>query len=120
MRPVVHGRVATGYELVLERFREVIADGTDSADCCVYVDNERVVDLRAGRSADNVQCIFSATKGAVAACANLLIERGALDPDAPVTMVLRRAGPGRSPGTPRRLGRPTGRSARHRGSDPSR
>jgi CubicO group peptidase (beta-lactamase class C family) len=85
MRPVVHGRVATGYELVVERFREVIADGTSSADCCVYVDNERVVDLRAGRSADNVQCIFSATKGAVAACANLLIERGDLDPDAPVT-----------------------------------
>ena len=85
MRPVVDGRVATGYELVLEKFREVIADGTSSADCCVYVNNERVVELRAGRSADSVQCIFSATKGAVAASANLLIDRGTLDPDAPVT-----------------------------------
>jgi CubicO group peptidase (beta-lactamase class C family) len=43
-----------------------------------------VVDLWAG-AADAVEVVFSATKGGTAACANLLVQRGLLDLDAPVT-----------------------------------
>lgn len=85
MHPEIHGRVATGFELVLEQFRDVVAGGTDSADCCVHIDGEQVVDLRAGRREHDVQCVLSATKGAVAACANLLVDRGILDLETPVS-----------------------------------
>ncbi|GAA0917401.1 serine hydrolase domain-containing protein [Nonomuraea longicatena] len=81
----VEGTVADGYEPVREAFEAAVgAEGQESADCCVYVEGECVVDLRSGRRAGDVQCVFSATKGAVAACANLLVERGLLDLDAPV------------------------------------
>lgn len=51
----------------------------------MHVDGERVVDLWAGYDEDAIQVVFSATKGATAACANLLVQRGLLDLDAPVT-----------------------------------
>lgn len=81
----VEGAVADGFELVRKAFEAAVgAVGHGSADCCVYVDGECVVDLRSGRRARDVQCVFSATKGAVAACANLLVERGLLELEAPV------------------------------------
>jgi CubicO group peptidase (beta-lactamase class C family) len=46
---------------------------------------ECVIALRTGPSEQSLQCVFSATKGAVAACANLLVERGVLDLEAPVS-----------------------------------
>ena len=67
--------------------------GEVGAACCVYVDGRPVVDIHAGLAdaatarpwRDNtIALAFSTTKGATAVCANLLIERGALDPDAPV------------------------------------
>lgn len=84
MKPPIEGEVAAGYEPVTEAFGQALADSKGSADCCVHVDGDCVVDLRRGRTADQLQCVFSATKGAVAACANLLIERGLLDPGSPV------------------------------------
>ena len=59
----------------------------------VYVGGRKVVDLWGGvadRDAgtpyteDSLQLVFSTTKGATAACANLLAQRGDLDIDAPV------------------------------------
>ncbi len=68
-----HGEVGAGYAL--------------------YVDGEKVVDLWGGvadratgapYTDDSLQLVFSTTKGATAACANLLAQRGELDIDAPV------------------------------------
>ena len=63
------------------------------AACCVHVGGEPVVDVWAGdadRDAgrawarDTIVIVFSCTKGVTAVAANQLIERGDLDPDAPV------------------------------------
>ena len=60
---------------------------------CVYVDGEPVVDLWGGVAdtttgrpwqSDTVVPVFSSSKGVTAVGANLLIERGRLDPDATV------------------------------------
>ena len=67
--------------------------GEVGAAVCVYVDGRPVVDLWGGvadrRRAqrwvqDTVVPVFSSTKGVTAVAANLAIERGLLDPDAPV------------------------------------
>jgi CubicO group peptidase (beta-lactamase class C family) len=67
--------------------------GDIGAACCVYYRGRPVVDLWAGvadaatgRSWTEGTAVitFSATKGATAICANLLVERGALDLDAPI------------------------------------
>jgi CubicO group peptidase (beta-lactamase class C family) len=59
----------------------------------VYVGGRKVVDLWGGSADratgapytdDTLQLVFSTTKGATAACANLLAQRGELDIDAPV------------------------------------
>jgi CubicO group peptidase (beta-lactamase class C family) len=59
----------------------------------IYVAGKKVVDLWGGvadratgapYTADSLQLVFSTTKGATAACANLLAQRGELDLDAPV------------------------------------
>ena len=58
----------------------------------VYVGGRKVVDLWVGSptctpappNTDSLQLVFSTTKGATAACANLFAERGELDLDAPV------------------------------------
>jgi CubicO group peptidase (beta-lactamase class C family) len=57
-----------------------------------YVDGTQVVDLWGGErtdtgapyDGDTLQVVFSSTKGAAAACAHLLAQRGQLDFDAPV------------------------------------
>jgi len=77
----VEGTVAPGFEQVAE----VFLAGGDPAQCCAHVGGEPVIDLWRGRSGEEVQVVFSATKGATAACANLLVQRGLLDLDAPVT-----------------------------------
>ena len=60
---------------------------------CVYRGGVPVVDLWGGLAdvstgrpwaRDTIVLVYSMTKGVSAVCANLLIERGALDPDAPV------------------------------------
>jgi CubicO group peptidase (beta-lactamase class C family) len=61
---------------------------------CVYVDGAPVVDIWGGLADgsagkpwqdDTIVCVFSSTKGVTAIGANLAIERGLLDPDAPVS-----------------------------------
>lgn len=81
----VEGIVAWGFERVAEVFTANAAEHGDTASqCCVHIDGEPVIDLRAGLDDDAVMVVFSATKGATAACANLLVQRGLLDLDAPV------------------------------------
>jgi CubicO group peptidase (beta-lactamase class C family) len=78
--------VRAAFEDNFERHQEV------GAAVAVYVHGHKVVDLwggvadETGRPYDDstLQMVFSTTKGATAACANLLAQRGKLDIDAPV------------------------------------
>jgi CubicO group peptidase (beta-lactamase class C family) len=89
-----HGEVAPGFEGVREAFVANFAEHGDiGAATSVYVGGRKVVDLWGGvadstsgrpYTADTLQLVFSTTKGATAACANLLMQRGELDVDAPV------------------------------------
>ncbi len=82
----IAGSVAPGFERVAEVFEEnFTVRGDVAAQCCVHVDGEQVVHLWGGYDGDAIQVVFSAAKGATAACANLLVQRGLLDLDAPVT-----------------------------------
>ena len=91
---MIEGQVEPGFERVRDAFAENFeARGDIGAGCAVYVDGRLVVDLvggvadpRSGRpySADTLQVVFSATKGAVATVAHVLAERGMIDVDAPV------------------------------------
>lgn len=78
---MIKGSVAAGFERVAEVFEAL----EDPGQCCVHLDGRPVVDLTRDLDEDAVQVVFSATKGATAACANLLVQRGLLDLDAPVT-----------------------------------
>jgi CubicO group peptidase (beta-lactamase class C family) len=90
----VEGTVAAGFEGVRDAFAQNFAEYDEvGAACAVYVGGCKVVDLWGGiadvRSArpytdDTLQLVFSTTKGLTALCANLLVQRGELDLDAPV------------------------------------
>ena len=90
----VHGFVARGFEPVREAFaRNFAQHGEIGAACCAYLRGEPVVDIHGGLAdaatgrpwqADTLQLVFSATKGVTAACVLMLVERGAIDLDAPV------------------------------------
>lgn len=90
----VHGFVARGFEPLREAFARNFAEhGEVGAACCVYLHGEPVVDLHGGVAdaatghpwqADTLQLVFSATKGVTATCVLMLVERGAIDLDAPV------------------------------------
>ncbi len=90
----IGGTVEPGFEGVAEAFRANFeVHGEVGAGTAVYVGGRKVVDLWGGvadREAgtpyteDSLQLVFSTTKGATAACANLLAQRGELDVDAPV------------------------------------
>ena len=67
--------------------------GEVGAAVCVYVDGRagrrslgRLADATTGRpwASDSVVLVFSSTKGVTSVCANLLIERGRIDPAARV------------------------------------
>jgi CubicO group peptidase (beta-lactamase class C family) len=91
---LVHGVVAPGFEAVAEEFgHNLVERGEIGAAVALVVDGTPVVDLWGGLAdrdrgrpwdPDTVAVIFSGTKGFVAACLLLLIERRALDLDAPV------------------------------------
>jgi CubicO group peptidase (beta-lactamase class C family) len=94
-RPVdPQGDVAPGFEGVRDAFVANFAEHGDiGAAVSVYVEGRKVVDLWGGTAdvangrpyeEDTLQLVFSTTKGATAACANLLAQRGELDVDAPV------------------------------------
>lgn len=90
----VHGRVAPGFERVAEQFeRNFERRGEVGAAFAATVDGRPVVDLwggaadsRSGRAWDErtVVGVYSGSKGLVATCLLLLLDRGRLDLDAPV------------------------------------
>lgn len=90
----IGGQVEPGFEGVAEAFARNFAEhGEIGAATAVYVEGRKVVDLWGGvadaatgapYTEDSLQLVFSTTKGATAACANLLVQRGELDVDAPV------------------------------------
>lgn len=83
----------SGFDRVAEEFAAVVeADGAGAA-FAVFRDGEQVLDLQAGHrdpeatqpmTTDTLMPVFSGTKGIVATGIALLVDRGALDPDAPV------------------------------------
>jgi CubicO group peptidase (beta-lactamase class C family) len=89
----IHGEVAPGFEAVREAFANNFAQGLEvGAAFALYKDGVKVVDLWGGIAdqdtgrewtEDTMQVVFSTTKGATAACAHLLAQRGELDFDAP-------------------------------------
>lgn len=90
----IGGWVADDFEPVLDAFAENFdSRGEVGAAVCVYVHGRPVVDLWGGLAdategraweSDTVTLVYSSTKGVTAVLANLLVERGVLDPDAPV------------------------------------
>uniref|UniRef100_A0AAU1U4T3 Beta-lactamase family protein n=1 Tax=Streptomyces sp. NBC_00119 TaxID=2975659 RepID=A0AAU1U4T3_9ACTN len=91
---MIGGDVAAGFEPVREAFAEnFVRHGDIGAAVCVYRDGQPVVDLWGGIAdrdtgrpweRDTLQLVYSATKGATATAAHMLVERGLLDLDAPV------------------------------------
>jgi CubicO group peptidase (beta-lactamase class C family) len=85
--------VEPGWGAVADAFRANFDHGEVGAACAVHHDGRLTVDLwggladrDAGRpwSRDTIVIVFSSTKGVTAIAANLLIDAGRLDPDAPV------------------------------------
>jgi len=90
----VAGTVQPGYEAVRAAFAENLASAQElGAHFAVYRNGEALVDLWGGRVAraptrpiepGSLYTIFSATKGIVAMCLALLVERGKISYDEPV------------------------------------
>jgi CubicO group peptidase (beta-lactamase class C family) len=91
---VIDGYVSTEFEPVLDVFAQNFDErGEVGAAVSVYLDGEPVVDLWGGLAdakigarwqEETLVLVYSATKGVTSICANLLIERGLLDPEAAV------------------------------------
>lgn len=92
---MIGGRVAAGYEAVRDEFDAIMArPGEAGAAFAAVVDGVPVVDLWGGLrhrdplapwQQDTVQLLFSGTKGLVAVCLLLLLERGRISLDRPVS-----------------------------------
>ena len=90
----VDGTVERGFEKVADAFERCFTEEGDvGAAVAVYRGGAPVVDLWGGDAdaqgarpwtRDTVVMTFSTTKGVTAICANLLVQRGLLDPNAPV------------------------------------
>jgi CubicO group peptidase (beta-lactamase class C family) len=96
----IRGNVSPGFEGVRDAFaRNFEVNDEVGAGFALYVDGECVVDLVGGTitegdpddgaaepyTEDTLQLVFSSTKGATATAAHILVDRGELDLDAPVT-----------------------------------
>src|ERR1700733_2245047 len=84
----VEGGTAPGFEPVAEEFGRLLAQERDArGQFCAYLRGQRVVDLWGGDgiAPDDLQGVFSSTKGVSAICIALLVQQGALDLDAPVS-----------------------------------
>ncbi len=82
------GSTAPGFEPVAEEFGRLLAQERDArGQFCGYLRGQRVVDLWGGDdvAADDIQGVYSSTKGVAGVCIALLVQRGALDLDAPVS-----------------------------------
>jgi CubicO group peptidase (beta-lactamase class C family) len=85
---------AEGYESVADVFRAILSaeDGAGGA-LAVVVDGKVVLDIWGGVanehgrawSHDTIACVFSGSKGLVATCVLMLLDRGELDLDRPVS-----------------------------------
>ena len=92
---VVTGRVEPGWEKVGDAFAANFSEYSEvGATFCLYHRGRPVVDLAGGiadqatggvYSHETLQNVFSTTKGATAIAAHLLVQRGLLDLDAPVS-----------------------------------
>jgi CubicO group peptidase (beta-lactamase class C family) len=90
----IHGTCAPGYELVRDAFAANFAErGEIGASVAVVAAGEPVVELWAGWAdpartrpwrQDSLTNVWSTTKAMTSLCAHLLMDRGELDPDAPV------------------------------------
>jgi CubicO group peptidase (beta-lactamase class C family) len=89
---LVRGFVADGFEPVAEEFARNFSERGEVGAALAVVRHGRVIlDLHGGSAApgrpwdeDTLQVIFSGTKGLVATCMLMLIDRGVLDLDRPV------------------------------------
>jgi CubicO group peptidase (beta-lactamase class C family) len=84
----VEGGTAAGFEPVAEEFGRLLARERDArGQFCAYLRGQRVVDLWGGGdvAADDLQGVFSSSKGVSAVGIALLVQRGVLDLDAPVS-----------------------------------
>jgi CubicO group peptidase (beta-lactamase class C family) len=82
------GSTAAGFEPVAAEFGRLLAEEGDArGQFCAYLDGRLVADLWGGLEVapDDLQGVYSSTKGVAAVCIALLVERGALDLDAPVS-----------------------------------
>jgi CubicO group peptidase (beta-lactamase class C family) len=92
--PAVHGECDERFEALRQILRANLASGADcGASVAVVLDGELVVDLWGGHAdeqrtipwgRDTITNVWSSTKTVMALCTLLLVERGALDYDAPV------------------------------------
>jgi CubicO group peptidase (beta-lactamase class C family) len=88
MNSGVEGSTAPGFEPVAEEFGRLLAQERDArGQFCAYLRGQRVVDLWGGEDVapDDIQGVYSSTKGVSGVCIALLVQRGALDLDAPVS-----------------------------------
>ncbi|MER6997868.1 serine hydrolase domain-containing protein [Streptomyces sp. NPDC000410] len=93
-RTTVNGHVAPGFEAVREEFARNFAERDDNGSAvAVTLDGELVVDLWGGTAdsttgrpwtPDTLQLIFSGSKGVMVTALLLLVDRGAVELDAPV------------------------------------
>jgi CubicO group peptidase (beta-lactamase class C family) len=91
----IHGTCASGYEPVREAFAANFAErGEIGASVAVVAAGQPVVELWAGWAdpdrrqvwqQDTLTNVWSTTKAMTSLCAHILMDRGELDPDAPVT-----------------------------------
>lgn len=90
----IRGTTASEFEELAEVFEKNFELHNEvGAGFSVYLEGEKVVDLTGGVADsegrpyddDTLQMVFSTTKGITAMCAHLLVQRGELDLDAPVT-----------------------------------
>jgi CubicO group peptidase (beta-lactamase class C family) len=82
------GTVAPGFEEVRATFEHALSTRESwSGAVAAYVHGDLVVDLWGGPDyqENSLQYVYSATKGAAAICLALQLERGLLNPDAPVS-----------------------------------
>lgn len=94
MEPDIQGTVAPGYEPVKRAFADNFRRGKElGAAFAAYRDGHPVVDLWGGVAdratgqhweRDTLQLVFSGTKGFVAVCLLVLLDRGLIELDAPV------------------------------------
>ena len=83
----VHGTTELGFEPVAAEFERLLATEVDArGQFAAYLNGRQIADLWGGDdvSADDLQGVFSSTKGASAICIALLIQRDELSLDAPV------------------------------------